>query len=375
MDQETSYKRWEKTGRSWNKMCLDEDGRIFQLEEFSNYEADKRTLDLRNKNRGLIRSIVILLDLSERGMEPREFSISRLNLISIELEKFIISFFDQNPISQLAITATYQGRGYILSPLCGSVAKHLNVIKNLSQITDYGEPSLQNGLNISASLFSSVAKYSTKEIILIYGALNTIDVNIESTILFLKRNKIIVNIIGFGASLYILSRIAKETGGKYSVPINEDVFHDLVFNNIEPPVLTDELELHNFIPFCYVKPYKFPSFDINDIREGKKVPPKHGGYKCRVCGFVVFSIPVYCPSCGILLLTPPDITRTQVFLNPALEFEKACFDCVCGGCGCNVKEEFRCPICGITYCEHCNKFIHETLRYCPSCLDMNHMKN
>ncbi|KAH0793753.1 General transcription factor IIH subunit 2 [Histomonas meleagridis] len=364
---EIVHQKWEKYGRSWNKMSLDEDGRLFQIEDFPDYEIERQKLDLRNKNRGLIRSIVILLDLSGRGMEPREFSVSRLKLITVELEKFIISFFDQNPLSQLAITATYQGRGYVLSPLCGSVSKHLKVVQNLEQNTEYGEPSLQNGLNISASLFSSVARYSTKEIILIYGALNTIDVKIESTIKFLKRSEITVNVIGFGASLYILSRIANETGGKYSIPLNENIFHKLVFDNIEPPILTDKVELRDFVPFCYVKHYDFPSFDINDIKEGKKVPPKSGGYKCGICGFVVFSIPVYCPSCGILLLTPPDITRTQVFLNPPLEFEKENAECVCNACGCIINEKYQCPLCGMNYCESCNTFIHGILRFCPFC--------
>lgn len=360
-------KKWEKTSHSWDKVGVDENGKIYQINNVFSFETEKQKFESRSRTRGLIRSIVVLIDLSERGLEPHDFTISRLRLISNEVEKFIVSFFDRNPISQIGIVGIFQGKGVLLSQLCGDSAKHIDVIKNINKITQFGEPSLQNGLNTALSLLSSAAKYSTKEILMIYGSLNTIDCNLDKTILSLKRNKVIVNIIGFGASVRILNFIAEQTNGNYYVPLNDEHFHELLMKFIDPPHLEEGFELKNFIPFCYPQPYNSVTFDISEIKVNRDAKPKSGGFKCGICGFVVFSIPTYCPSCGTLILTPPDITKTQLFLNPPKPFIETDESIICAGCNFPSSPSHTCPSCSSKYCSDCAKFISETLHFCPHC--------
>ena len=363
-----NFKKCEKSSRSWDNVSIDKDGKIYQINNVFSYENEKTKLELRNKKRGLIRSIIIVIDLSERGLEQHDFTISRLKMISNEIEQFIETFFDRNPISQIGIVGIYQGKGFVLSQLCGDVVKHIEIIRNINKITQFGEPSLQNGLNTAMSLLSTVAKYSTKEIILIYGSLNTIDSNLDKTILSLKKNKIMVSIVGLAASVRILDFIAKQTNGSYFVPLNDDHFHELIMNFIEPPLLEENFELQDFVPFCYPKHNDSFTFDINEIKINKDATPKQGGYKCSVCGFIVFSIPVYCPSCGTLILTPPDISKTQLFLNTMEPFVEIKENIICDACNFPSSLSYKCPNCSSKYCKECKKFIFETLHFCPNCI-------
>ena len=129
-----NFKKWEKSSRSWDNVSIDKDGKIYQINNVFSYENEKTKLELRNKKRGLIRSIIIVIDLSERGLEQHDFTISRLKMISNEIEQFIETFFDRNPISQIGIVGIYQGKGFVLSQLCGDVVKHIEIIRNINNL-------------------------------------------------------------------------------------------------------------------------------------------------------------------------------------------------------------------------------------------------
>ena len=94
---------------------------------------------------------------------------------------------------------------------------------------------------------------------------------------------------------------------------------------------------------------------------------------CPNCHFHVFAVPVYCPSCGILLLTPDHISRTKFHLTALQPFKKVLQSddesekIICSTCCASTDEMFLCPKCESYCCSTCNKFIHEVLNRCPTC--------
>lgn len=380
-------KNWEKINHAWDPYTVNDKGELVQLVETDNWQSEtvRRKLELRNKARGLIRSIVIVIDLSENGLNSRDFGCSRIQLLKQSLRTFLINFFEQNPISQISIVSTSNGNAKILTYLCGSLDLHLSCLENLGDYTEEGTPSLHNALNISIAILKSAAKYSTKEILMIYGSLLSCDITaIDPILKQLNLNQIVVSTIGFNASVHILQRISKETNGIYLVPLNNDHFNDILKANIEPPEWSYGFERLNFIPFGFAQNRNdnIPSFDITELRANKDPLPKYKALTCPKCQFHVFAVPVFCPSCGILLLTPDHITRTRVQLAIVQEFPKVenhndnddeenSNKIVCSSCTLSEKEMFICPKCSSFYCGECNKFIHTVLNRCPQCALLN----
>lgn len=372
-----NLKKWEVMNRSWDPYKVNDKGELVQLinpDEWQS-ETNRRKLALRNKSRGLIRSIVIVLDLSNMGLNSRDFGCSRIQLLKQALRAFIINFFEQNPISQISIVSTSNGRAQILTYLCGSVNIHLKCIDNLDDYTEEGAPSIHNAMNVCIAILKSAAKYSTREILTIYGSLHTCDItSIDPIIKKLQTNNIITSVIGFGASVFILQRLSTETGGTYLIPLNSDHFADILKSNIEPPEWSSKFERLDFIPFGFVynKDDNIPSFDISELRSSKDALPRYDGLTCPNCHFHVFAVPVYCPSCGILLLTPNHICQTKFHLAALPVFQKVeqsenSGKIVCSTCCTSEKEMFFCPKCESYCCASCNKFIHEVLNRCPTC--------
>lgn len=373
----TSLKKWEVMNRTWDPYEVNDKGELVQLinqEEWQS-ETNRRKFALRNKSRGLIRSIVIILDLSDIGLNSRDFGCSRIQLFKQALRLFFINFFEQNPISQISIVSTSNGRAQILTYLCGSLSAHLNCIEHLDDFSEEGAPSIHNAMNVSVAILKSAAKYSTREILMIYGSLHTCDITpIDPIIKKLQTNNIVCSIIGFGASVFILKRLSSETGGTYLIPLNSEHFSDILKSNIEPPEWSSKFERLDFIPFGFVynKDDNIPSFDISELRAQKDAIPKYDGLSCPNCHFHVFAVPVYCPSCGILLLTPDNINQTKYHLASLPVFQKVDHDdeskkFFCSTCCAICKEMFICPKCESFYCSSCNKFIHEILNRCPTC--------
>jgi transcription initiation factor TFIIH subunit 2 len=353
----------------------DESGRLCQVpvEDERQSELIRRRLELRHKARGLIRSIVILIDLSERALAQRDFGCPRIRLMVAELHTFLNDFFDQNPISQISIVATYNGQGHILTPLCGSPDVHLSCIDNISTLAGIGEPSIQNSLAVSANVLKSAAPYSTREILVLYGSLNTSDVSpIDHTIKFLTAARINVTIIGFGASVYVLSRIATETGGQYHVPLDADHFRDILRASVEPPAWASGQKRLDMVPFGFVNgAVDLPAFDLSELRTNREALPKVGGFSCPKCGVRVFAIPVYCPSCSLLLLTPNHITRCLVHLHELEAFLAVWHNGPCSGCQSLITggdDAYQCEKCESTFCAACSTFMHDQLHHCPVCL-------
>lgn len=74
--------------------------------------------DTASIQRGIIRHVYLVLDLS-LAMLVREYKQTWMDLTLQYAIEFVGEFFDQNPISQLAILVTREGASERLSPLSG----------------------------------------------------------------------------------------------------------------------------------------------------------------------------------------------------------------------------------------------------------------
>lgn len=91
------------------------------------------------------------------------------------LELFIEEFFDQNPISQLGVIVMHNKRAEKISELAGNFRKHLKAVSGLNRTSLIGEPSLQNGLELSLKSLKLLPTHASREILVIMGSLTTCD--------------------------------------------------------------------------------------------------------------------------------------------------------------------------------------------------------
>lgn len=91
---------------------------------------------------------------------------------------------------------------YKIQELTGKRRDILDVLKNEELTISEGLPSIQNGLNLALMSLDYIPAYSTKEVIVVYSSVQTIDPsNIFETIEDIKSKKIRVSIIGTGCEV------------------------------------------------------------------------------------------------------------------------------------------------------------------------------
>lgn len=384
-------RRWGRRDNIWDNLDVGEnnDLRLVQETEQWDSEVEKKKKALLSASRGLIRSVVLILDLSTNGLEQRAFNQNRMKLIQDLTIEFINDFFVQNPLSQLSILATYESTCHILTPLSCNVDDHIHVVKKISQTDHSGEPSLENSLSIATAILGNgnqnpgLAQISTtKEVLIVYGSLTTCDNSpIFKTLNVVKNSKIKVSIIGLGAKVFVLERIAQESGGDYFVPVSIEHLHDIFHSFVIPPEYMGNQRKY-YIPFGFASianPIE-PAFDVFKLMSNppgstnKPETPQYGGYNCPRCGTRVFSIPCFCPVCRDFLISPAYLKRTVSHLNPIppfVEDENPQTD-HCFGCNAPFYENekpCRCTKCNHYFCKQCDPFIHEILQRCPGCTD------
>ena len=380
--------RWGRKGYAWDNLAI-EDDKLVAIQETEQWqsEVEKKQSELVSIKRGLLRSLVIVLDLSTNGLESRSFGQNRMKLIQDQTIVFVSDFFVQNPLSQVAILGTYDSSCKILSNLSSDVNAHVEVIKNLSSMDHKGEPSVQSSLAVATAILGIEGKGglanidSTKEILFIYGSLTTCDVDpIFKTLAKIKKSQIRVSIIGLAAKVFVFERIAEETNGDYFVPVSLEHLEDILHSFVIPPEKLKNQKT-GLLPFGFaaIAESKTPAFDLfkflDNAPDFDNPPelPKYGGYICPRCGSRVFTIPCYCPVCKDFLIAPAYLKRTVIHLSPIPPFTPSPpgSGISCMGCNKAINGEPRvCPTCNRCFCENCDKFIHETLQSCPGCISL-----
>jgi len=152
---------------------------------------------------------------------------------------FIEGYFDQNPISQLALIQLRNGTAEKITELSGNsrhhkskLDEHMTNQKELGQ----GMPSLRAGLELASAQLEMQASYGVREVLILYGSLSTSDRgDIFKTAEKLLEKKIKVSVVGFGAELYVAKAICDKTGGQYSVATEANKMRSKVLEMTTPP--------------------------------------------------------------------------------------------------------------------------------------------
>lgn len=140
---------WEDIQRSWDAVVEDADGTLTGAIE-GRAEAEKRARLLKDTTplqRGIIRHLVLVLDMSFAMLE-KDMLPSRYELSMVYASQFVREYFEQNPISQLAIIGMRDGVAVRISDMSGNPADHLEKLQGWVKQDPQGNPSLQNALEM-----------------------------------------------------------------------------------------------------------------------------------------------------------------------------------------------------------------------------------
>ncbi|KAM5474650.1 hypothetical protein MferCBS49748_000056 [Microsporum ferrugineum] len=140
---------WE-VARTWETLVEGADGTITATID-GLLEADKRKRLLKDTTplqRGIIRHMILVLDLSF-AMAEKDLRPTRYLLTLRYAQKFVLEFFEQNPISQLGIMGMKDGVAVQVSEMSGNPTEHILALHALRSEDPKGLPSLQNALEMA----------------------------------------------------------------------------------------------------------------------------------------------------------------------------------------------------------------------------------
>ncbi|XP_038874497.1 general transcription factor IIH subunit 2 isoform X2 [Benincasa hispida] len=223
---------WERTyadDRSWEALQEDESGLLRPIDNKAIYHAQYRRR-LRSLSslattariqKGLIRYLYIVIDFSRAATEM-DFRPSRMAVVAKHVEAFVREFFDQNPLSQIGLVTIKDGVAHCLTDLGGSPESHVKAL--MGKLECSGDASLQNGLELVHGFLNQIPSYGHREVLILYSALNSCDPgDIMETVQKCKTSKIRCSVIGLTAEIFICRHLCQETGGSYSIALDEDL--------------------------------------------------------------------------------------------------------------------------------------------------------
>lgn len=424
---------WEATyKRSWDAVREDEGGSLAGAVR-GMLEANKRRRTLHDAapvQRGIIRHVVMILDLSESMLE-KDLRPSRFLLTLQYAREFVSEFFDQNPIGQLSILATREGVAERVTSMGGNTAEHIESLQS-RKLTPKGEPSLQNALEMARSNLAHLPSANSREVLVVFGSLTTCDPgNIHETVTALANDNVRVSMICLAAEVKVCKEICKRTHGKFGVSLDETHFRDLLFAHINPPeVEADEQRFHRRRRGNGEQDDEEDDEGVDLMQMGfpTRLPTNNaptlcachnrlrsGGYICPRCLVKICDVPTDCPVCGLTVVMSTHLARSYHHLFPVANYKAVSWDKLavkqgkgaCFGCAAefaplpsaydkasaalssrrngranhaeeaeenlaasaNVAESgrYECPRCDSHFCLECDSFVHESLHQCPGC--------
>lgn len=356
---------WEASGeRSWRNLEEDKDGNLvtdnFKALETNAFKntADDETLSSKILRKGIIRYVVIVIDLSKK---MDEVSIFRPNCLGATLENlniFISEFFERNPLSFLGIVTSKDGKAQVLTPLSSSKKSHLESLKKFKTSIDF---SLQNSLEVCLKMLNFIPKYFSREIFFLQASLSTCDPHdIFETIEKLKKENILVSFISLSAEMYICKKTSEITNGSYFVAKSKDHFKELVLNQVNAPLIYQN-ESQNEEINCSFMPMGFPETQ-NDFF-----------INCPRCyaSLGKSELPIECIECNLNLIQSSQLSKSHHHLFPVPKFRKEediDENLFCQGCGEYIEGDvLKCPRCSSKFCSDCDRVIHDSIQNCPGC--------
>eukprot|EP01028_Stygiella_incarcerata_P008725 TRINITY_DN3889_c1_g5_i1.p1 TRINITY_DN3889_c1_g5~~TRINITY_DN3889_c1_g5_i1.p1 ORF type:complete len:480 (-),score=120.89 TRINITY_DN3889_c1_g5_i1:102-1460(-) len=368
---------WEERERTWQSIEENENG-MLNVSSMETIVRRKKIFedDGRLFRRGMVRSVVLILDVSSSSLS-RDFFPTRLIVFKRAAKAFVNTFFDQNALSQLGILFT-KDEGSVRC--CGMSGDATGPIASLDEKIDAGgEPSVQNTLEHALNMLESSPGYGSREIVLVMSSLRSLDPsNVFLTIRKLKKAHIRVFVVGLLAEVFLFRHIASETGGRYDVAADEGALWNMLHAHAYPsPQPAD------YVPPAALVPMAFPVKRTVESKKGATLcachrKPTRIGYECPRCQAKMCSIPAHCAVCMLRLVPSPHMARTYHHLFPVRDFmdvplselkveERKCFGCLSMLKNDGKTMGFRCPVCSRVFCVDCDIFIHDHLHTCPGC--------
>ncbi len=276
-------------------------------------------------------------------------------------------------MSELSILAARHGVAELITEPGGQAADHIRIFKK-ELLSGGGDASIQNVLRLSQHVLRHQPMYSKKEIIFVSAALSTNDPGPESlldTIKAVAADRIRCSVVGLGAEVFILTELARLTGGLYEVALDEAHLSELLSGHCAPPPVPGEEGAA-----ATLVPMGFP------IRSSQPNAPSHclchvdlkttEAYICPRCEGRHCAIPCVCKRCGLRLVMAASLAKSFHFLDPLPEFADLppAPNRTCQGCLQGIDKEEQasdCPRCRGIFCIHCSSFIQDVLHVCPVC--------
>ncbi|KAJ1945255.1 hypothetical protein GGF37_001787, partial [Kickxella alabastrina] len=286
---------WEEEyKRSWDVIQEDASGSIqSSITDLNSQRSRKRRQQRSTETlqRGIIRHVVLVIDQSE-NMSTRDLMPSRIQATLALLEQFVGEFFDQNPISQLALVATKDGLAEKLTDLSSNPRDHLGALRDKASGDLAGEPSLQNALELGMHALRRAPAHGSREIVCVFGSLTTCDPgDIEQTLRALQAAEVRVSMVHLAAEVHVFRRICQSTAGVFAVAVDEDHMRESLFENIPPPALVKERATADMVQMGF--PVKAQMGEVpspcvchHELR--------FAGFLCPRCGAKVCGLPTDC---------------------------------------------------------------------------------
>lgn len=349
--QQQQAKKAERKAQAWERRRGDsseeEEEYVPTFEEIEENQAPEKSIqqmeedrkrkrlrkDTKPFQRGIIRHVVLVLDLSEAMLE-KDMRPTRFHATIQYAQEYVREFFEQNPISQMSVLGMHDGLCIRVSELSGNPADHIMKIQGLrtpANPQDFskepkGSPSLQNALELARATLYHTPSHGTREVIVVFGSLLSLDPgDIHQTIRACVRDRVRVSVIGMSARLKICSEIVNRTNAgdesEYVVATDQELLRELLLATTTPPVVRATKSAQEAAPPESAAALMMMGFPSRVVEDTPTMCACHGilttgGYTCSRCSAKVCSLPVTCPSCQLTLLLSTHLARSYHHLFP-----------------------------------------------------------
>lgn len=378
--------------------------------------AHRLRQDTQPFQRGIIRHIVLILDLSEAMLDKEYRPGNRFTVTLRCAQDYVHEFLEQNPISQMCVLAMHDGICIRVSEMSGNPNDHVVAIQGLRvgrhAREPLGSPSLQNALEMARASLYHTPKHGTREVVIAMGALLTVDPgDIHETIKSCVKDRLRVQIIGMSGRMKICTEICEKTNAgdekTYAVALDQGHFRQLLLATSTPPVIRKEEELEANKASLLMMGFPSKVEEVVASLCACHSELTRGGYRCSRCKAKVCNLPQTCPSCNLTLILSTHLARSYHHLFPlrnwvAVSWRRAreSGSLQCRGClnklptppaadgeeadeqedievarrrarqerGASESSRYECQACGSHFCIDCDLFCHEIVHNCPGCL-------
>jgi transcription initiation factor TFIIH subunit 2 len=319
--------RWEKgIDATWESVQEDAEGRLaVSSSDLDRLNLAKLKRSSASVKRGIIRYVVLGIDLSVSALE-KDYRPSRLEASKNCIQQFIREFYDQNPISQLAIIQTRDRIAEKVSELSGHARSHLQSIQNLYRAD--GLASLQNLISLTIRVLKYVPNYGSKELLILFHSISTCDPgDIYETLSEAKAAGLRISLVCTSAEVFVCRQLATLTNGECTVALDAQHLHQLLMHHIVPPPSVQSNQEQNSaknIAMGFPRLLLSQSDPVLGFEAGSNSGTRlhwlSTCYECPRCHTRTSDLPSQCAVCMLQLNSSSHIARSAHHLFPVPTF-------------------------------------------------------